>query len=87
MKHLPSLLDELTYEEIIWLIEQDTNDKQEYFETMRVAFQVAYINVNTKGKDKTLFVSNTSSKSSSNITKEERDRELANLKQIFEIDN
>lgn len=78
-----SYLDELTYAEIVLLIEQDTEDKQEHYETMALAFQLGYTNAHTKGKNKTLFSKNKSANKSFESI-EEKQQAFNELKQLFE---
>lgn len=81
-----STLDELTYREIVLLIEQDTEDKQEYYETMALAFQLGYINAHSKGKNKKLFANNSKTGSVTMFeTEEQKVNELDQLKKSFGI--
>lgn len=82
-------LDELVVEELVWLIEQDVSDRETHYETIRYTHQLAEINIH-KGTDKSLFASKKSDSKSTksnkvSTTKEDREREIEKLKQIFEI--
>lgn len=81
-----STLDDMTYREIVLLIEQDTEDKQEYYETMVLAFQLGYTNAHSKGKNKKLFANNSKNQSISKFeTIEDKKREIEEMKKQFGI--
>lgn len=81
-----SSLGDLTVHEIGLLSEQHQDDLQDHYEMVAIAFQLGFVNANTKGKNKTLF-NKKSSKSNKNkkSNKEEKDKELSELMKIFNI--
>ena len=79
-------MSELTIHEIGLLSEQYQLEFEENYEMMALAFQLGYVNANTKGKNKVLFPKKASdSKSDRQITHETREKELAELKEMFNL--
>lgn len=82
-----SYLDELTVREIGLLAEQYQEDQEDHYEMIALAFQLGYVNANTKGENQKLFDKKPKSTQNNNTTKEKMEEDIKVLKEMFSIDN
>lgn len=80
LKQPYGVLDDMGLKEVSWLIQGNEESKKDYYEMVSYAVKNAMVSVN-KGKDYKLFEDNNSEESK--LTKEERETELAYLKNTF----
>ena len=80
---LPTIsLDELTFEQFGWLYEYHYEQKKEDYEILAHVISVGYARTQTKKKIK-LFDDNNKKAAVNSITKEEREKSLNELNEIF----
>lgn len=75
-------LDELDVYEVLWLIEGNVKEKEDFFEMVSYSVKNAMISIN-KGKDMKMFDDKKAVDDSKEITKESRQKDLDFMKETF----